>query len=157
MAESHSFNSTVQGYLHESGWSEGRLCDVEIAARLLQEKGFVANEHVLTFLSEFDGLLISFPNPRMPSAVVRYSFGSVMRIDLVSESWVKHWERWSEDILCPIGTDHRGYGVVLLDASGVFYFGYDANLFEIARNVSEFFDRLISRESWRTIEVDVPY
>jgi hypothetical protein len=131
--------------------------DVSGVVRQLQDREFSVADRTVDFLSEMDGLTISFPNPVKPSLLVSYSFGSAMRTELVAVPWVKQWEQSAGDVLCPVATDDRGYGVLLAGASGAFYFGYDLSLYEIAREFGDFMERLITRESWQRIEVENSY
>ncbi|PBC69764.1 SUKH-3 immunity protein of toxin-antitoxin system [Streptomyces sp. TLI_235] len=157
MDGTREFKPPVAECLRAAGWHDGRTCDVRATVDLLEGEGFQVNECALAFFAEFDGILLQFPNPKLPRMTVEYSFGGGMRIDLVSNRWVRHWGRFAGEDLTPVGTDQRGYGVLLAGISGAYYFGFDSSLFEIADSAPLFFERLMSRESWRNIDVDVPY
>ncbi|MER6464314.1 SUKH-3 domain-containing protein [Streptomyces sp. NPDC001228] len=157
MAGPHDFRPLVRERLSAAGWHDGRTCDVRTFVDLLRAEGFHVSGRAVDFLSEFDGILLGFPNPNLPRMTVEYAFGSRMGIELVSNRWVRHWGRFAGEEFTPIGTDRRGYGTLLVGDSGAYYFGYDSSLFEIATSIPLFFERLMSRESWKNIDVDVPY
>lgn len=144
---------SVELVLLEAGWSKGRRAGTEALCSKLSDSGYFVSQSAREFLDEFSGLHLRFPNPRKRSIMIGYALGSVLDWEFLGSAWIHRWEKEAGESLCPVGTDDRGYGVVLVGSTGSLYAGFDSSLSRLADSTAEGLRVLMQEQEWTRIPI----
>ncbi len=137
------FSPQCLAVLHGAGWSEARVVDTGDYRSLLAAEGYPVHACVLRFLRSFGGLHLSGADPNRSDEVL---------IDPVAAIESVYIERILEDYsakagspLCVFGLCGSGHMVLMMDADGCVFGGYDETFLRFGEDGEAALERLCGR------------
>jgi hypothetical protein len=137
------FSEKTIACLRKAGWSPQKLVDTEVYTAAYHEEGVELLQGVMTFLSHFGGLVVSYTN----------SVGQHDELDFLANEAVEGFGNGgnlkfyqtvlSGTELCPVGHYHFGMCVLLMDNETKLYGAMDRKLFRIGNGFAEAIDNII--------------
>lgn len=119
--------------LKKMGWEENRNVDKNAIITTVQSEGYPIFECVIDFLTKFIDTKIYFVNKRngLQNDDIDFNFEKATHLEVPERINGEYSQRIGKS-LCLIGSAYREYMVLMMDADGTVYGGYDNYLCKIA-------------------------
>lgn len=137
--------------LQAAGWSETRAVDPGVYRSVLEAEGYPVHPSVEEFLRSFASIRAFFTTPSGEE--------SDFYLDPVEAADVIYMERVAEDYsprvgmpLCIIGLYHHNNMVLMMDAGGAVYGGYDETLLHVGDSAEAAIEAMVTGAELSKIE-----
>ncbi len=130
-----SFSEECLYILRNAGWDENRTVDTGVYERALANESYPLHPEVLRFLSVFGGLQVQIEGPE---GTEDFAIDPITAIESVyKERVLEEYSERAEALLCVVGLYHHGHLVLMMDAQGRVFGGYDETFLRIGETGEE--------------------
>lgn len=134
--------------LETAGWFSCRSVDITDAETFLKQEGYSLNDVVQSFLREFYGLTVEFPDkhaadcPQLP-LTNEFHFNAMEAAGSIFRNTVELYEKEANEPLVVIGEAYHRHLVLMISFSGMIYGGYDSYFALLGNDISEAIDTIM--------------
>jgi hypothetical protein len=136
-------NDTTEQLLRAAGWWPGRSQEVSDISALLDQKGYIVNKKIESFLREFTGISIDFIRHGRSDSVW---FDAVRASAMADQEWVAHYGERVKASLTPIGYSNHEHLLLMESEEGGFYGAFDDFLYAVGSDAGEMIENLVNQD-----------
>jgi hypothetical protein len=116
----------VYNILKKSGWYENRELDEEEIAKKIKDEGYPVMKSVLSFMKNFEGLVIKFDNLQngLKDDTINLDFEQATHIETPGKIRKSYLPRIQKE-LCLLGTAYRDHLILLMSEDGYVYGAFE--------------------------------
>ena len=141
-----NFSKETKATLLKAGWYESRHIDIEKYKMTLILEGYVSNDLVNGFLTEFGGIEVTHSAFLAKGKLDTFHFDVIRAIEGVYRECVETYEQKVGESLAVVGEAYSNHLVLLMSISGKFYGAFDDVLILIGNNKFEALEALCSNK-----------
>lgn len=122
----NQFSQKTHETLEHAGWKSDYITDTQNWQMDLEKEGYHVFSSVIDFLHHFGGLYIKNFRDRSPQAPLTFDFDVSRAMRSVPRERIAYlYESRISSPLCVIGQAHEDHMILMMDATGKVYGGYD--------------------------------
>lgn len=134
----------ITDLLIRSGWQKGRKVNVDNIILDLVKEGYNVNEAQTQFLTEFNGISVSFINPRLNSSTEILTLDALKASSTTMRSLVSEYEEYFNSTFVIIGEIEQENMTLYIDNKGEFYGGFDDCVIKLGIEFDECLFNIVS-------------